>query len=195
MIANCQAGNILLIAYSFSCDSFDCELWRKNLQFAIKESHNQNPTYGIRSYYTQKRKRSLTYGIRSYYTQKRKRSFLRAYARVCVRALRACLRAALIKTQNAFVRKIFQHSNALWVQKLSGCIIGGNTRTLRSGLFSPVQIHSVRVLVGLSVAENVGSSYRICSTHPLFAEVLPSYNLVPVLGAHSTLQLCRKLHT
>ena len=54
----------------------------------------------------------------------RKRSFLRAYvcmrAFVCVR-LRACLRADLIKTQNAFARKIFQHSNALWVQKLSGC--------------------------------------------------------------------------
>ena len=48
MIANCQVGNILLIAYSFSCDSFDCELW-KNSQFAIKESRNQNPTYGIRS--------------------------------------------------------------------------------------------------------------------------------------------------
>ena len=60
------------------------------------------------------------------YTQKRKRSFLRAY--VCVRAfvcvrLRACLRADLIKTQNAFARKIFQHSNALWVHKLSGCTI------------------------------------------------------------------------
>ena len=54
------------------------------------------------------------------YTQKCKRSFLRAYA--CVR-LRACLRADLIKTQNAFVHKIFQHSNALWVQKLSGCTI------------------------------------------------------------------------
>ena len=37
MIANCQAGNIilLLIEYSLSCDSFDCELW-KNSQFAIK---------------------------------------------------------------------------------------------------------------------------------------------------------------
>ena len=41
---------------------------------------------------------------------------------VCVR-LRACLRADLNKTQNAFARKIFQHSNALWVQKLSGCTI------------------------------------------------------------------------
>ena len=37
--------------------------------------------------------------------------------------LRACLRADLIKTQNAFARKIFQHSNALWVLKLSGCTI------------------------------------------------------------------------
>ena len=45
-----------------------------------------------------------------------------ANAVVCVR-LRACLRADLIKTQNAFARKIFQHSNALWVQKLSGCTI------------------------------------------------------------------------
>ena len=41
----------------------------------------------------------------------------------CVR-LCACLRTALIKTQNAFARKVFQHSNALWVQKLSGCTIG-----------------------------------------------------------------------
>ena len=37
--------------------------------------------------------------------------------------LRACLRAELIKTQNTFARKIFQHANALWVQKLSGCTI------------------------------------------------------------------------
>ena len=34
-----------------------------------------------------------------------------------------CLRACLIKTQNAFAHKIFQHSYALWVQKLSGCTI------------------------------------------------------------------------
>ena len=52
--------------------------------------------------------------------QKCKRSFLRAFA--CVR-LRACLRVELIKTQNAFARKIFQHANALWVQKLSRCTI------------------------------------------------------------------------
>ena len=37
--------------------------------------------------------------------------------------LHACLHADLIKTQNAFAHKIFQHSNALWVQKLSGCTI------------------------------------------------------------------------
>ena len=54
------------------------------------------------------------------YTQKCKCSFLRAFA--CV-SLRACLRTDLIKTQNAFSHKIFQHSNALWVQKLSGCTI------------------------------------------------------------------------
>ena len=53
------------------------------------------------------------------YMHKRKRSFLRAFACVC---LRACLRAELIKTQNAFAQ-IFQHANALWVQKLSGCTI------------------------------------------------------------------------
>ena len=41
---------------------------------------------------------------------------------VCMR-LRTCLRTDLIKTQNAFAHKIFQHSNALWVQKLSGCTI------------------------------------------------------------------------
>ena len=62
------------------------------------------------------------------YTQKCKRSFLRAYACVCVHAfvcmrLRACLSADLITTQNSFACKIFQHSNALWVQKLSGCTI------------------------------------------------------------------------
>ena len=54
------------------------------------------------------------------YTQKCKCSFLCAYA--CVR-LRACLHADLIKTKNTFARKIFKHSNALWVQKLSGCNI------------------------------------------------------------------------
>ena len=48
-------------------------------------------------------------------------SFVRMRAFACVH-LRACLRADLIKTQNVFERKIFQHSNALWVQKLSGCI-------------------------------------------------------------------------
>ena len=37
--------------------------------------------------------------------------------------LRACLCTDLIKMQNAFAHKIFQHSNALWVQKLSGCTI------------------------------------------------------------------------
>ena len=42
--------------------------------------------------------------------------------RACVRR-GACLRAALIKTQNAFAHKIFQHSNTFWVQKLSGCTI------------------------------------------------------------------------
>ena len=60
------------------------------------------------------------------YMHKRKHSFLCAFACVrlgaCVR-LRACLHAELIKTQNAFGRKIFQHANALWVQKLSGCTI------------------------------------------------------------------------
>ena len=37
--------------------------------------------------------------------------------------LRVCLRADLIKMQNVFACKIFQHSNTLWVQKLSGCNI------------------------------------------------------------------------
>ena len=53
------------------------------------------------------------------HTHKWKRSFLRAFA--CVR-LRACYRAGLIKSQNAFARKK-SNSNALWVQKLSGCTI------------------------------------------------------------------------
>ena len=54
----------------------------------------------------------------------------RAYARAYINAnavsyvrLRACLRAELIKTQNVFACKIFQHANALWVQKFSGCTI------------------------------------------------------------------------
>ena len=49
-------------------------------------------------------------------------SYVRMRACVCVR-LRACLHADLIKTQNAFAIKIFQHSNPLWVQKISGCTI------------------------------------------------------------------------
>ena len=66
--------------------------------------------------------------LRLFTRKKRKRSFLCAYACICVRAfacvcLRACLHADLIKTQNAFARKIFQHANALWVHKLSGCTI------------------------------------------------------------------------
>ena len=54
-------------------------------------------------------------------------SYVRMRVFACVR-LRACLRADLIKTQNTFVHKIFQHSNALWVQKLSGCTICNQTR-------------------------------------------------------------------
>ena len=42
---------------------------------------------------------------------------------MCVSSLHACLRAGLIKMQNAYAQKIFQHSNALWVQKFSGCIV------------------------------------------------------------------------
>ena len=49
-------------------------------------------------------------------------SYVRMREFACVR-LRVCRRADLIKTQNVFARKIFQHSNALWVQKLSGCTI------------------------------------------------------------------------
>ena len=53
---------------------------------------------------------------------------VRLRACVCVRAiacvrLRACLHADLIKTQNACKRTHTQNSNALWVQKLSGCTI------------------------------------------------------------------------
>ena len=54
------------------------------------------------------------------HTHKWKRSFLRAFACVC---LRAWYRAGLIKSQNAFARKKSQNSNALWIQKLSGCTI------------------------------------------------------------------------
>ena len=41
--------------------------------------------------------------------------------------LHACSRAGLIKTQNAFARKKSQNSNALSVQKLSGCTIMCNS--------------------------------------------------------------------
>ena len=78
MIANCQAENILLIAYSFSCDPFDRKLW-KNSQFAIKESRNQNPTYGIRSS-VRMRMHLYPREFAFVYMQKGKRSFLRAYA-------------------------------------------------------------------------------------------------------------------
>ena len=67
-----------------------------------------------------------------------RRSFLHAFA--CVR-LRACYRAGLIKSQNAFTRKKSQNSNALWVQKFSGCTIvkngfkkSGITKALDKGL-------------------------------------------------------------
>ena len=126
MIANCQAGNILLIAHSFSCDSFDCELW-KNSQFAMKESRNQNPTYGIRSSVRMCAHIYICACIRvslCLFTRKNANAVsyvhMREFACVC---LRACLCAALIKTQSAFACKIFQHSNTLWVQKLSGCTI------------------------------------------------------------------------
>ena len=59
------------------------------------------------------------------HTHKWKRSFLRAFA--CVR-LRACYRAGLIKSQNAFACKKSQNSNALWVQKLSGCTICNHSK-------------------------------------------------------------------
>ena len=51
MIANCQAGNILLIEYSFSCDSFYCELW-KNSQFAIKRISQSKPDLRYNSKYS-----------------------------------------------------------------------------------------------------------------------------------------------
>ena len=53
---------------------------------------------------------------------------LRAFTHINANAvscvpLRACSRAGLIKMQNVFARKKSQNSNALWVQKLSGCTI------------------------------------------------------------------------
>ena len=121
MIANCQAGNILFIAHSFSCDSFDCKLW-KNSQFAIKESRNQNPTYGIRS--SVRTCAHTCIYMRMHCIRVSLRLFTRKNANaVSYVSLHACLRAALIKMQNTFAHKIFQHSNALWVQKLSGCTI------------------------------------------------------------------------
>ena len=47
---------------------------------------------------------------------------VRLCAFTCVR-LHACSRAGLIKTQTAFARKKWQNSNALWIQKFSGCTI------------------------------------------------------------------------
>ena len=55
------------------------------------------------------------------YTQKRKRSFLRAY--------RACLRADLIKMQNAFARKIFQHSNHFGFRNFQHVLYIGSSRS------------------------------------------------------------------
>ena len=64
------------------------------------------------------------------------RSSMRARAHALVSAsahldlrefVRACSRAGLIKTQNAFARKKSQNSNALWVQKLSGGTIMCNS--------------------------------------------------------------------
>ena len=59
------------------------------------------------------------------HTHKNKHSFLCAFA--CMR-LCACSRAGLIKMQNAVARKKSQNSNALCVQKLSGCTIASLQR-------------------------------------------------------------------
>ena len=61
------------------------------------------------------------------YTHKCKRSFLRAFA--CVRLL-ACLRTELIKTQNAFARKIFQHANTLWFRNFQDVLYILTTQSL-----------------------------------------------------------------
>ena len=59
--------------------------------------------------------RAYIYAHAHLFTRKMQMQFLTC---VCVR-LRACLRVDLIKMKNAFARKIFQHSNTLWVQKFS----------------------------------------------------------------------------
>ena len=55
----------------------------------------------------------------------------------CVR-LRACYRAGLIKSQNALARKKSQNSNALWVQKLSGCTIYKRVSRVAVNTYVPI---------------------------------------------------------
>ena len=179
MIANCQAGNILLIAYSFSCDSFDCDLW-KNSQFAIKESRNQNPTYGIRS---SVRTRVHIYICACTCIRVSLRLFTRKNANaVSYMSLRACLRVASIKTQNVFACKIFQHSNALWVHKLSGCTI-----KLRIMIF-----HYFSVLSKL---------YSIMYERLIFPQIMSNGSLTqsshsfPTAGAHVLLPVQPAVHS
>ena len=74
--------------------------------------------------------------------------------------LRACLRAALIKTQNVFARKIFQHSNALWVQKLSGCTIVIHVSARESGPSSGVRTERKEMSVCLCSRPNPNKGGR-----------------------------------
>ena len=50
-------------------------------------------------------------------------SYVRMREFACMSVFACVSLRGFIKTQNLFARKIFQHSNALWVQKLSGCTI------------------------------------------------------------------------
>ena len=65
--------------------------------------------------------------------------------------LRACSHAGLIKMQIAFEHKKLQNSNALWVQKLSGCTCTiyinkpGNTTNLKNSFFTEKEKRAAQV--------------------------------------------------
>ena len=80
----------------------------------------------------------------------------------CVR-LRAGYRTGLIKSQNAFARKKSQTSNALWVQKLSGCT------THASSL-----VHALYDLLFLKVHSSLRRASKL--VHVLYILLFTSHN-------------------
>ena len=86
---------------------------------------------------------------------KRQTQFL---ACVCM-SLRACIFVrVLIKTQNAFARKIFQHSNAIWVHKISGCTI-----------YMYIYTHHIHKSTHTHVHTHV--SYNVHNLLPIFVQI------------------------